>query len=387
MKVLFIAPPLYGLTYPIITLAQAFRTAGARTIVATAGAMATKVAHAGLAAFDAAPDCDADAEYARWEDKRKQAHAGTRPMGFPFFSDLLIDAADALIQDWHPDLIIYPPLGVCARVLGTRHEIPTVMQTVGFAHQAHHVDVVTQALLDARPDLGLQVADLAADRAWIDVAPPSMTVLECPAPQCLPMRYVPYNGGAVVGNLWPRHTQDDAESDAARTPRRVAVSLGTLKPMVDGLGLLATILNGQDEAVADVDYVIQLRHNARAELPERLPDNVRVVDWFPGGVLDDADLFIHHGGAGNTLTALHHGVPQIVFGQGADRPLNARLVADAGCGLIPGEDGLTAQLVAGALDDAQLAEAARRVRAEMAQMPSPAQVVEQLADLTSRQRG
>lgn len=33
-----------------------------------------------------------------------------------------------------------------------------------------------------------------------------------------------------------------------------------------------------------------------------------------GAFLNGADGFIHHGGAGNTLTALHAGIPQIVFG-------------------------------------------------------------------------
>ncbi|MGK3640224.1 glycosyltransferase, partial [Escherichia coli] len=50
----------------------------------------------------------------------------------------------------------------------------------------------------------------------------------------------------------------------------------------------------------------------------------RLVDWIPMGVfLNGADGFIHHGGAGNTLTALYSGIPQIVFGEGADRSVNA----------------------------------------------------------------
>ena len=53
-----------------------------------------------------------------------------------------------------------------------------------------------------------------------------------------------------------------------------------------------------------------------------------------GVFLNGADGFIHHGGAGNTLTALHAGIPQIVFGQGADRPVNARaLLPNAAAGL------------------------------------------------------
>ncbi|EPX8330982.1 glycosyltransferase, partial [Escherichia coli] len=73
---------------------------------------------------------------------------------------------------------------------------------------------------------------------------------------------------------------------------------------------------------------------------------VRLVDWIPMGVfLNGADGFIHHGGAGNTLTALYSGIPQIVFGEGADRSVNAEIVAKRGCGIIPDKHGLTSDLV------------------------------------------
>lgn len=63
----------------------------------------------------------------------------------------------------------------------------------------------------------------------------------------------------------------------------------------------------------DAEIILHLPANARSDL-RSLPPNVRLVDWLPMGVfLNGADGFIHHGGAGNTLTALHAGIPQIVF--------------------------------------------------------------------------
>ncbi|MGK7488506.1 salmochelin biosynthesis C-glycosyltransferase IroB, partial [Salmonella enterica] len=95
----------------------------------------------------------------------------------------------------------------------------------------------------------------------------------------------------------------------------------------------------------DAEIILHLPANARSDL-RSLPLNVRLVDWLPMGVfLNGADGFIHHGGAGNTLTALHAGIPQIVFGQGADRPINARAVVERGCGIIPGKSGLTSSMI------------------------------------------
>lgn len=371
MKVLVIGPPLYGLLYPVVSLAQAFRASGHETVVASAGVFAERASQAGLVAFDAAPGLDSEADYRRREAERKRRNAGTRPGGFSFFSEEMADALVELTASWRPDLIVYPPLGVVARLLGAKFGVPTVMQTVGFAHQRHHVDVVTGALSDAFDRHG--AGEPGPDLRWIDVAPASMSILEHPADRTAPMRYVPYNGGAVIEDRWRR------ENGA---PPRILVSLGTLKPMVDGLDLIDWIMTRADEI--DAEFVLQLGRNARSELVDELPSNVRLVDWIPmGGLVESADLMIHHGGAGNTFTALAAGVPQIVFGEGADRPTNARVVAERGCGAVPGVGGLSAELIERTAKDPGHRAAAAEVRAEMAEMPSPAAVAADLADLVT----
>jgi len=65
MRILFIGPPMYGLLYPVISLAQAFRVNGHEVVIASAGEFAQKVAQAGLVAFDAAPAIDTETEYRR----------------------------------------------------------------------------------------------------------------------------------------------------------------------------------------------------------------------------------------------------------------------------------------------------------------------------------
>lgn len=129
---------------------------------------------------------------------------------------------------------------------------------------------------------------------------------------------------------------------------------------------------------ADAEIILHLSLNSRAAL-RKLPTNVRLVDWIPMGVfLNGADGFIHHGGAGNTLTALHSGIPQIVFGQGADRPVNARAVVDRGCGIIPEEDGLTTQMINAFLNNGALRTASAQIAAEMATQATPAEVAAML---------
>lgn len=76
MRVLFIGPPLYGLLYPILSLAQGFRAQGHEVVIASAGKFAQKAAEAGLITFDAAPELDSEAQYQDREEIRKKNKGG-----------------------------------------------------------------------------------------------------------------------------------------------------------------------------------------------------------------------------------------------------------------------------------------------------------------------
>ncbi|WAT09614.1 glycosyltransferase [Rouxiella badensis] len=364
MRILFVGPPLYGLLYPVLSLAQGFRVNGHEVLIASSGKFAQKAAEAGLVAFDAAPGFDSEADYRRREDLRKQSNAGTKMGNFSFFSEEMADRLIEFAGQWKPDLIIYPPLGVVGPLIGAKYNIPVVMQSVGFAHTPWHIKGVTRSLSDAYARHGVEAPP--RDLAWIDVTPPSMSILQNDGEPVISMQYVPYNGGAVWEKWWDR------------TPgrKRLLVSLGTVKPMVDGLDLISWVMDSAHEV--DAEIILHLSANARADLRE-LPPNVRLVDWIPMGVfLNGADGFIHHGGAGNTLTALHAGIPQIVFGEGADRPVNAKTVVDRGCGIIPGENGLSSDLINTFLSDIRLRSASAQVAAEMAAQATPSEVAERL---------
>ena len=87
MRILFVGPPLYGLLYPVLSLAQAFRVNGHEVLIASSGKFAQKAAEAGLVVFDAAPGFDSEADYRRREAQRKESNIGTKMGNFSFFTN------------------------------------------------------------------------------------------------------------------------------------------------------------------------------------------------------------------------------------------------------------------------------------------------------------
>jgi UDP:flavonoid glycosyltransferase YjiC (YdhE family) len=105
-------------------------------------------------------------------------------------------------------------------------------------------------------------------------------------------------------------------------------------------------------------------------------------------VLPHCDLVVSHAGSGTAMAALALGLPQLCLPRGADQFLNAGAVAAAGAGLSLGPEEATAEAVCDAatrlLEDPAYAEAARRVGASIASMPSPDDVVGVLESLSAQ---
>jgi UDP:flavonoid glycosyltransferase YjiC (YdhE family) len=222
--------------------------------------------------------------------------------------------------------------------------------------------------------------------ARIDPRPPSMggmgpdevTHDERDGAPWWPMRFVPYNGGTLVPD-W-----------ALRRPGRprVAVTLGTVVPALSGVSSLAVVL----EALGGMDVEVVLAAGT-ADLTElgTLPENARAVGYLPlSAFLSTCAAIVHHGGSGTTAAPLFYGVPQLVLPSFADNPLAAQRVAERGVGL--SHDPATVDVatlrasVGRLLSEGAFATAAGEVRAEMATQPSPAAVVERLAQVNGFRR-
>jgi UDP:flavonoid glycosyltransferase YjiC (YdhE family) len=205
----------------------------------------------------------------------------------------------------------------------------------------------------------------------IDVTPPSMVDTELTGTDRIPMRYVPYNGGAVLP-AWLLEP---------RTRPRITVTLGSVVPLMAGVGMLAPFLAAAGSVPAD--FVVT-KGGMEESAFGPVPGNVRLVDWVPlGALLRDSDAVIHHGGAGTTLTALDAGLPQLVLPQGADQFLNAEAVEKAGAGAAVAPGDLDADRLAGLLADTAARAAAEAIAKGMAGQPTPAEVVPALIALAS----
>ncbi|MFI9721938.1 glycosyltransferase [Streptomyces sp. NPDC052396] len=129
---------------------------------------------------------------------------------------------------------------------------------------------------------------------------------------------------------WPELT------DAAGVGRPVVVvTQGTNAN--DDLSLLAA---PAVRALADAEALVVVTTGrpdgpqALADLLGGLPDNVRAVGYLPfERLLPHTDVLVSNGGYGGVHTALRHGVPLVVGGEGEDKPEVAARVRWSGAGI------------------------------------------------------
>jgi UDP:flavonoid glycosyltransferase YjiC (YdhE family) len=198
----------------------------------------------------------------------------------------------------------------------------------------------------------------------LHTAPPGLVAF----PDGRPMRHVP-----VAGRDEP--PPEDLLRPGNRS--RIIVSRSTVAdPRPDRL-MSSVVAVAED---ADVEIVLARPDPRVATGP--LPPNVRAVDWLPfAAAFPAAAGVVHHGGAGTLLTALAAGVPQLLVPGSGDRRENAELIARRGAGLAVEAKRITARDLERLVSDDGLRTAAREVAAEIAAMPHPADLVDDLAAL------
>ena len=152
--------------------------------------------------------------------------------------------------------------------------------------------------------------------------------------------------------------------------------MGTLVP--GRLEIMAAILEGLE--ALDVSVVATVGHDLDPAALGRRPASTRVAQYVPiAPLLETASLLVFHAGSGTMLAGLAAGVPLVVLPVNADQPVNAERCVAAGVAhsLPPGAHGpADVREAAGAvLGDERYAAAARRLQAEIAAMPAPAEVV------------
>ncbi|WP_405872877.1 nucleotide disphospho-sugar-binding domain-containing protein [Streptomyces sp. NBC_00005] len=279
-----------------------------------------------------------------------------------------------LAREWGAELVLSEHMEFAGSIIGAVLGIPNVQHRWGVHPTApamlnfvrlYQGPVCERLGLDSVP-----VPDLL-----LDPAPPSLADREAPAAR--PIRPVPHT---EPGTPWTYR---------APPGRRVAVALGGHTLDLDGTGLLRRIVDVLS-GIGGVEAVVSAPPRHR-EAIGALPEGMSYTELTaPGLLFTGSDLVIHHGGANSTLGAAALGIPQLVLPQLGDAFVAGDRIADAGAGLaldsaeLQNDPGQLAKAVRALLDDPARRADADAVRAEIARMPSPAEVAVQLEQLTTR---
>jgi Erythromycin biosynthesis protein CIII-like, C-terminal domain/Erythromycin biosynthesis protein CIII-like, N-terminal domain len=409
MRVLFAVSNWAGHYYPMVPLGWAFQAAGHEVRVACTEPDTGPVGHAGLTpvALLRAPDMLLQARvgaywnalHGRWPYATGPLHPLTGEAvadlsDFDCAAYLLADmpksvvplaraSSDAIVEftrQWRPDLVIHDPLSMEGLLAAKVAGVPAALHLWGLVGTRE----TEPGLFSAPPDfsgafrrygagtMSFDAIDYVIDPCPRDLRPPV-------ASERLPVRYVPYNGPAVMPGSLPGRSCHP----------RVCVVWGNSLTLTYGSVTFAVPKILEALADADVEVVLTLG-SADAGRLGAVPPNVTALRHAPLHLLLPAcDVVIHHGGAGCTMTALAAGVPQLALPvcDGVEQRLNGLRVSAAGAGItidnhlahVPAIQSAVTSL----LDRDSYREAAGRLRRQLARNPAPAELAATLEALTS----
>jgi UDP:flavonoid glycosyltransferase YjiC (YdhE family) len=381
VRVLFTANPGFGHVHPMVPLALAFVARGHEVRWAVAAEACRRVEAAGFEAFPAGitgPERRAAFE------RCLAGVAGLPPPQRPdrmfpaFFGEVcappMLDGLLPVLDAWRPALIVNDASELAAPLAGHLRGVPHVTHAFGALLPEHRVAAATTAVAPLWRAHGIDPQPYAGsyDHLYLDIYPLSMRFGRYDhVPHVQALRPVPFDAiGADV----------DRPVFAGDKPL-VYVTFGTV---FNDPGVFAAVL----EAVAGlaVDVLVTVGPVADPAALGALPPNVRVERYVPQtAVLPHCAVVASHAGSGTFLASLGLGIPQLCLPQAADQFINAGQGAASGAAisLLPGD--ASADAVADALGrllhEPAFAEAAGRVRIEIAAMPGPDEVAGVLESL------
>jgi UDP:flavonoid glycosyltransferase YjiC (YdhE family) len=382
VRALFGAPGGVGHLHPLLALATALRDRGHDVRFAVAADHCAAIERAGLAAV--AAGLTSRERVARVmalpaTGTRRQRGREHADVGFPYGFGAI--AMPAMVEDlrpvaasFRPDVIVHDAAELASALVAAELGVRHVTHSFGTTVPTQRLAKAGELSAHLWEQSGLEQPPYAAlfSDVYVDIRPPSLP--GHPPAGTLVLAERPTVTDAVGGEL-------PGSVRAAPGDPLVYVTLGTvfssesvLRVVVDALAqlplrVLVTVgPAGDPAALGDV------------------PANIHVERYVPQGqLLPFCAMVISHAGSGTFLGALAHGLPQLCLPQAADQFLNADAGAEMGAALMLEPDLLSADAVRSAVEQllhsTSYKEAAERIAAEMAAMPSADDVAGELEEI------
>ncbi|MDD9269367.1 macrolide family glycosyltransferase [Paenibacillus sp. GCM10023248] len=291
-------------------------------------------------------------------------YALERINGLLHTADIVIPSVLDQIQDEHFDYMIHDSMFGCGRILAQILKLPAINSCTSFAQTQEAFDSMLERFKAEVPaeivtpiyDQFQSLAGRISDRYAVEIQTP-YEVFCNPAPLTIvyTTREFQPDGQAFdqsytfVGPSIAPRVHESIDLPAIQGKKCIYISLGTVFNQAVEFYKLCM------EAFGNTEHSIVMSVGNRTPITDlgEIPPNFIVRNYVPQtDVLQNAALFITHGGMNSTHEGLYYGVPLIVIPQSADQPIIAGRVAGIGAGIRLHMQSLTAN---------QLREAAERV--------------------------
>jgi len=377
MRILFTTTGFSGHLLPLVPFARACLRAGHEVLVAAPRARCDAVERQGLR-------CAAVADAPAGEQQRRLAaiallppdlgHAEVVAKGFARAAvGAALPGVTEIVDEWRPDAIVRESYEFAGAVAGERAGVPVARVGLGLASVEEEIIALAADPVDElRAAAGLAPdphGDALRSPPHLTVVPGGLEDPDSPQPATtLRFRHDDAGPAAPLPDWWA-------------TPSEPLV-YATLGSVAGSLPLFPKVYRDVIEALSAVPARVLLTIGNDGDPAELgpLPANVHVERWVPQqDVAPHADAVVCHGGFGSVLSALRHGLPQVVVPLFAgDQWRNAARIEQVGAGLAitgaprrtldpPGPDALAA--LPGALqrvlDEPRFTQAASRIAREM----------------------
>jgi L-noviosyl transferase len=373
MRILMFSNPMLGHFLPMLPLARALRAQGHVVAVAAAAPLAGPVESEGFDLIPMGPTKEVMAA----EAIRRTGGEGPGSVTFvgEFFAgarlDLTADEALAGTRAWEPDVIVSEHCDYVGQFVAAALALPSAVMAIDPALEPDALNALATTAHSRYLERGIEGPAHAPSGRWLlDLCPPSLRRGgELPGLELWALRPEPHQA--------PEGTPRAQRAELTGRPR-VLVSFSTAKSEPERLGSVLRSLS-----TLDVDLVATTTGDASVDGLGLDPDRVELISFLPAAeLLDGVSVVVHHGGSGNTFGAAARGIPAVVTPDIPGQQRQARRLEAAGAGLaLPiGEaapEAVTAA-VGLVLSDPDYALGARRLREEIAAMPSASEVAEHL---------